>query len=612
MKRKLSRLYYIIPIVYVAVIGLFVFLQFRSGERFEERVGTVALSGTYARALTGGRRLNAIEVRIADLRLLINGGSPILAGFGEVRDKKIEPVSYTVSSDGFEIECGDGLLLRFELGEPAGRTLTLRPVIPNDLGTLRTLSVPFRLDEAHRIEAVPGIPLFELVGGVGRWYVSLPEGSTVDAARQRLVIRVAAAEEPISVAFDRLEHAEEPYVYWFSREAPLADESRYRQDLKGFLDRAYRSWSRVAAEQPANPALAGRLGVSLLSESLERGEYRTYLALVSRSIRQILRDNPQAEIEYAGACYLGDLPSFLRRRQAQSTEEISLLTELIRRADLSLFAIPELVPFIVNHAPFSLAEEVVRLADSVDLQKEALIDVLNITSTYLDAFPILGLGDNTLKRIAGAVESRILPAIRPGSGGLYFVLARQGDSASVDLYAAVRAGRVLREAGRLLQEPSYEQLGRNLVLTVLRQADAQAAVPATGSLVGGAFTPDRERLAPEELYRLVAEERYTPEEYPLYRALSPGSWVLTASRLESVQIDPQRQRYLFSFPQGQTHYLLIHGIRPPESVLMHGILWKTDPEYFQYSDGWAYDPQAQSLLVKLTHRVETEEILLNY
>jgi hypothetical protein len=488
----------------------------------------------------------------------------------------------------------------------------LHPVIPNVLGTLRTLSLPFRLEEAQRIEAVPGIPLIELVGRVGRWYVSMPPGSDLDASGRRLVVRVDSSGEPLSVVFDRLEGPEEPYVYWFSREAPLADEQRYRRELQDFLDRAYRSWSRVAAEEPGNPELAGALGVSLLSESLERGEYRTVLALVSRSIRQILRENPDAEIEYAGACYLGDLPSFLRHRTAQSAEEISLLTELIRRADLSLFSIPRLVPFIVNHAPFSLAEEVVRLADSVDLQREALIDVLNITSTYLDALRILGLGDGALGRVATAVESRLLPALRPAPEGLYFVLPRQGDSASVDLLASVRAGRVLQEAGRLLDEPAYEQLGRNLVLAVLAHADAQAVTPATGRLTDDAFAADRESLAPEELYRLVAEERYTPEEYPLYQMLAPGSWVLTASHLDSVQIDSRRQRYLFSFPQGQTHYLLIQGVRPPESVVMHGIPWKTDPQYFQYSDGWSYDAATQSLFVKLTHRSEAEELILNY
>jgi hypothetical protein len=45
---------------------------------------------------------------------------------------------------------------------------------------------------------------------------------------------------------------------------------------------------------------------------------------------------------------------------------------------------------------------------------------------------------------------------------------------------------------------------------------------------------------------------------------------------------------------------------------MHGIPWKSDPEYFSYTDGWAYDEETQTLYVKITHRLETEELVLNY
>ena len=616
MKKRLSSLYYIIPVVYVAVIGLFLYLQFGSGERFEETVGSATVSGRYSRGLTGGPRLRELEVRIGDLRLPIDSGSPILAGFGELRDKRILAVAYASHVDGFDVECQEGLLLRFELSGPRGQGLTVSPLIPAGLGTVSTLSLPFRLEDEQALETVPGIPLFTLAGRIGKWYVALPPGSSLDAERRRLIVRVPPGDAPAAVSFERLERPEEPYLYWFSREGPLGGTERYNEELGRFVDRAYRSWARLAAQEPGNPALAGELGVSLLAESVRRGEYRTMLALVSRSIRQILQDNPGAEIDYAGACYLGDLPSFLRRRQVQAAEETSLLTELIRRTERSLFATANLIPFIVNHAPLSLAEEVLRLADSVDLERETLFDVLNITGAYLDAALTLGLGDTAPLRVAAAVERRILPAIRAAGGGLYFVLEPQEQPTLVDLYASLQAGRVLQQAGRLLQRPAYEELGRNLVLSVLGQADTDGSLPAAGRVDPDGFTagPARpaERLAPERIYRLVVERPYTPEEHPLYAYLNPGSWVLTASRLESVEIAAEQQRYLFSFPQGLTHYLLIQGVRPPQSLSMHGIPWRPDPQYFSYSDGWAYDEGTQSLYIKLTHRVEAEEIVVTY
>jgi hypothetical protein len=49
-----------------------------------------------------------------------------------------------------------------------------------------------------------------------------------------------------------------------------------------------------------------------------------------------------------------------------------------------------------------------------------------------------------------------------------------------------------------------------------------------------------------------------------------------------------------------------------KSVVLHEIPWKPDPQYSQYTDGWIYDPESQTLFGKITHRQAEEELLLNY
>ena len=41
---------------------------------------------------------------------------------------------------------------------------------------------------------------------------------------------------------------------------------------------------------------------------------------------------------------------------------------------------------------------------------------------------------------------------------------------------------------------------------------------------------------------------------------------------------------------------------------MHGIPWHSDPSYAKYSDGWDYDPQTQTLFMKLTGKQDKEEV----
>jgi hypothetical protein len=155
-------------------------------------------------------------------------------------------------------------------------------------------------------------------------------------------------------------------------------------------------------------------------------------------------------------------------------------------------------------------------------------------------------------------------------------------------------------------------IGRTLIDSALDLADGEGFLPSRIRIQDGKVEPIGDSLSPQSIYDLLPGSDYTPKEIPLYTYLYPGSWVWTASKLQEVKIDDAQYRFVFSFPVGDTHYLLIQGIRPLDSMIMHGIPWKSDPEYFRYTDGWVYDESTQTLYVKLTHRLEVEELLLNY
>ena len=132
-------------------------------------------------------------------------------------------------------------------------------------------------------------------------------------------------------------------------------------------------------------------------------------------------------------------------------------------------------------------------------------------------------------------------------------------------------------------------------------------MPARGSVLSGSFRPLDGQLPPEALYGYVADSRYLPEECPLYGQLSPGAWLYTAAAPVQIKVGAGQYRFSFGFPAGGTHYFLLQGIQPMKSVMLHEILWKPDPEYSRYSDGWVYDAGTQTLFGKLTHRLPEEE-----
>jgi len=79
-----------------------------------------------------------------------------------------------------------------------------------------------------------------------------------------------------------------------------------------------------------------------------------------------------------------------------------------------------------------------------------------------------------------------------------------------------------------------------------------------------------------------------------------------------IKIGAGQYRFSLSFPVGGSHYFLLQGLPPMQSVMLHEILWKSDPEYSRYSDGWAYDPGTQTLFGKLSQRLPEEDLVLNF
>jgi hypothetical protein len=413
--------------------------------------------------------------------------------------------------------------------------------------------------------------------------------------------------------FGRVEQAsDEPYLFWFSSRGPLADKRDYSARLGPYLDRAYRYWNQVLASAPDEPAVAMGLGVCLLSEALKRGEYGRLLPSAAAALHRAQQSSLDSPAAFDGSAYIGYLSVHLSRGKREADSLILRITEAIQRSDPQVFGIPELMRFIINRAPLSLAEEALRLADSIDTQKAGLETTLGMLATYVGAGRFLDNRQVMRQRITELIDRSILPSIIQTPEGLFLATPANEREAHVEVLLSVKAGRLLIDAAELTSRPSLETLGRNLLLAALSRADAEGFVPARAVAVADRLQSQSGRLDPEVLYPLVADERFLPEEYPLYPELSPGTWLYTAAVPDQIQIGPSRNRFTFSYPVGAAHYFLIQDIPPMQSIILHEIPWKPDPQYSQYTDGWVYDPESQTLFGKITQRKPNEELIVNY
>jgi hypothetical protein len=648
MKGRLPRIYYLIPAAYVVVIVFFLLMQFQARHEFEHRVGNLELRGTYSRTLAGKDRVRRVEARFHGVGLLFSSRGIFAGGFGQIRDQAMSVQSFSLFEDGAEIGFRGGLSLRLSL-QAGGERVKASLIVPEDLGGLTSLSIDFTLPSAPA-RLIPGLPLLSVGTPGGSVYLMLPEGCEIDLGRKRLLLRRPLPPSPLrgpgggglaagafgppgqaelEISVERVLGSSRPYLYWFSTDLPLAGEADYEQAVRQFVERSDSYWGRLFAGNPASPEIAGPLGMALISEAIRRGEYRRTLAIMAATLRPLLIRSPDNPNLRQSAAYFGDLPGYLAFREAAAKRQIEEIARRLREADPTVFETPELLGSILDHGPLVLVEEALRLADGLGPEAESAAGPVGLLEFYLEALRLLPAAGNAAKRIAEIIDSRVFPAIHRSNRGLFLstpsALSGSGSAGNppatqsagsafreVDLLHSIRAGQALVRAGQELANDAYVSVGQNLILAALRMADSEGFLPARLTLAGREVQPAGELLAPEVVYPLVAAEPYIPREYPLYRLLGPGTWLFTASRLREIKVDDTQQRFFFAFPAGDTHYLLIQGVAPALSLVMHGIPWKSDPEYFQYSDGWAYDAASQTLFLKITHRSDQEEIVLSY
>ena len=99
-----------------------------------------------------------------------------------------------------------------------------------------------------------------------------------------------------------------------------------------------------------------------------------------------------------------------------------------------------------------------------------------------------------------------------------------------------------------------------------------------------------------------------PDYRPRALNLGPGEgWIWTTAA--DVRYQAGATSLLsFSFPTGGVHHFALYNIDPFDELQMHGIPWKSDPEFQNYSDGWVYDPLRRALYIKIRHRASRQSI----
>ncbi|MCL1837394.1 MAG: hypothetical protein FWG46_07605 [Treponema sp.] len=383
---------------------------------------------------------------------------------------------------------------------------------------------------------------------------------------------------------------------------PLAQTPESFNDaLALWTERSFELWGSTMSAQTGEDAV-----IAWCAEAIRQGRYRSAISTIPSAF------SARADRGWESAVYqfdrkTGIWDSGVRAISAQQRERAAHITRMLEQKDINVFAESRLIEYLAIRDYGALIDRLAAFARDLDPFSLTLGAGCGVLECFIDMGkwrPRAGNPFEHLTERAGELAAEGLYR----SGDQVFVFTEGRANTEFNL----RLGMALKEWGEKTGESDWAALGRSLALSVLSLCDESGQVPASLTIgpnrefVGGSGT-----ISSAMLYRDIGGSEYLP------RAASTGLsgvWAWTAASSISVTQNERQMDIRVGFPAGETHYLMLRNIRPFPILQIYENNWRRASDFESYYDssGWYYFESEQTLVLKIRHRQNVENIRILY
>jgi hypothetical protein len=369
--------------------------------------------------------------------------------------------------------------------------------------------------------------------------------------------------------------------------------------ISRWRDENFQLWSRLV--------LTGNdedLVISSIEEAINRSAYRTAISAIPAAF---LNGNRRTHIS---SVYLGRLDQASSSLTAADRDKYNRISQFIQEKSPELLNESRCFEFLFIRR-YSNIEEGVDLIRSIDPETIELVHIPGIFQGYYDWNNFFPDRENPFAHLvekACAILSGSL-WMNPERTG---VLAANGDR--IDTEFNIRLGKALLGWAESVGTESWAALAKSIILSVLSLGNngsisAEFSVLSEGEI---SESPAAARLSTARLYLVLYEGTYRPRAVALGpQAENAWAWTASGNIITSMQNSILDIRV--NFPAGETHYMIIRGLRPFTKLQFYDFDWSSTPQYENSdSSGWNYIASEQTLFIKMRHRTADEHIRIYY
>jgi len=512
-------------------------------------------------------------------------GSEGLSGLAAGEALRLRPRSMSVTQDKVSFTLDDGTRLEFDTQFSEGsEALSIRAALGRTYSDLR---LPFRPLRSSKVTEEKGKLL--IVSSDSEYSFG---ASKVDSDKR--LVSFSSKAPVVSYGIVPAIKAFSPGSFVVSA---AANQQSYDRALQRWRDQAYVGWERAMAGSVDEDTVA-----AYIQESALRGNYRSAVATVPVSFLE------GAQRSFRTSVYLGRLDLALRTLSSADRETLARLSREANEKSPDLLSEPGLVSFLAVRGSNTLLNDTAALARSIDPAVMTPLLAVGTLEAWRDWKLYRPGVDNPFDRLVDQAKFVLSSIIK--RAGDTTVLAFPGGQGGTAF--SLRLGMALEGYGSAASQSDWAGLGRSLILSVLSLADQGGSAPAAFQLSqdGTSVAPLGEgRLSAASLYRSIAPEGFASRSVRVSGDAMSGIWAWSAASDLTLSYTDGALDLAADFPIGETHYLLIRGVKSFTKIQLYGIDFRTDPRFERYdSSGWAYSASEQTLLVKMKHRSPTEHV----
>ncbi|NNM54811.1 MAG: hypothetical protein HKM05_08830 [Spirochaetales bacterium] len=582
MRKKRPVGYFLLPLLYVGVILGLMVLQFSKSESFLQSWGDWTVSGRSPSSRgSGAHDLLDFQIRGQGMKFTFSAARPAVVIANDGTALKTRPVRWTRTGEGVNVLFQDGMRLEYLKSSGPNHEIVIQPYLPESLKTSSAIVLPFSLEKGLSAVRDPFLPMLTLGLGPQVTVVSLDGGGDLITEDNSFFLRTGRTIRPIRI--ETLKSGLDPLSRWVGVTEPTPD---IKSLMGSFWTKAYAGWSNGRYHGGdwdmgnGNTRFSEVLASAYLREAFLKGDYDSAI------------DKATADAKtwgFRAMPYFGDLMDITQAKRVK--------VELEASQSSFDWTNPNLVRDALFYGPDGFADRVKKalLNDPLPTSWEGRLG-------YWDNLLYLAQSDANGQWLArsSAVASAVLSGLQRDDTQVFCPASGGGQN----LKATMILGNLLAKYEALSKETTYLPLAQSLIAHVLAQTDKWGLFP---EILGASSSSAMVR--PEELFEEISPDAL--QEYPLNAPLwSAPAFLRSPAQVKAAVITPTQATFSFKFPVGHSEYTLIQGVPPFDHILMHGIRWRTDPNFQDYSDGWYYNSGTKTLYVKIKHRVETEDLTI--